>query len=583
MRKHPIRKFFGLTVLYAAIIVGIFILQFKTESVIQKTLGIMRISLAQTQTENNEIELKNQFQVTFNGISFRADQKTPIIVSNSAEKSNSKNLTLVSWKEINDLSAEFMFDDGSSLTFEQLGTEANPALKISALPSNGYDTLTLPWQSSGSKIKEETATRLLLSGKNSMYALNAPFLEKDRIVLSGPSALATYTFYDPAKHFEFKLAASLEGTEKSRYEENLKTLKSNLISKFEGTANSSQAASISEKEVIAYVAEMASQDRYNKALDMVPASFKQSNKRTYLSAPYFDNIINMDKTLDIKSQNYESMVQSAISNSNADIFTVEGIEEYILRQKKKESIKALLAIPSLAEKFEPTLLQADGIVGIYNYLYAKSPEIAALLESAIEDCKESIQKNISLEEGLLTVTDNDLPLSSTQAILLGQKLIELGSIQGNEACQATGRLLINQEMNKDLPLSDLAAVYHSLTKNSLYPHTEVLGYYGTEAVWSWTCASKMTYAMGPSSAVDLNIEFPLTYSHYVIIHGVPTFHANIIIQNLQFRSDPRFETYNSSGYVYNEGSRTLYLKSRHKSHVELIRLFCDPARNFKTL
>ena len=35
---------------------------------------------------------------------------------------------------------------------------------------------------------------------------------------------------------------------------------------------------------------------------------------------------------------------------------------------------------------------------------------------------------------------------------------------------------------------------------------------------------------------------------------------------------PRFETYNSSGYVYKFATDTLLLKSRHKSNPETIRL-----------
>ena len=41
---------------------------------------------------------------------------------------------------------------------------------------------------------------------------------------------------------------------------------------------------------------------------------------------------------------------------------------------------------------------------------------------------------------------------------------------------------------------------------------------------------------------------------------------------IPFRSDARFEMYNSSGYAYNAGSKILYLKMRHKSEYETIRL-----------
>ena len=58
----------------------------------------------------------------------------------------------------------------------------------------------------------------------------------------------------------------------------------------------------------------------------------------------------------------------------------------------------------------------------------------------------------------------------------------------------------------------------------------------------------------------------------MILSGIEQF-SSIEIYGLQYRTDPRFETYNSSGYVYNAQTKTLFLKFRHKSPVETVRLF----------
>ena len=44
------------------------------------------------------------------------------------------------------------------------------------------------------------------------------------------------------------------------------------------------------------------------------------------------------------------------------------------------------------------------------------------------------------------------------------------------------------------------------------------------------------------------------------------------IYGMKFRTDPRFESYNSSGYVYNARTKTLFLKYRHKAETEIIKL-----------
>ena len=69
----------------------------------------------------------------------------------------------------------------------------------------------------------------------------------------------------------------------------------------------------------------------------------------------------------------------------------------------------------------------------------------------------------------------------------------------------------------------------------------------------------------------MNIDFPLSYTHYLIINGIDQF-QQIYIYDMAFRTDPRFESYNSSGYVYKKSTNTLLLKSRHKSEFETVRL-----------
>ena len=46
---------------------------------------------------------------------------------------------------------------------------------------------------------------------------------------------------------------------------------------------------------------------------------------------------------------------------------------------------------------------------------------------------------------------------------------------------------------------------------------------------------------------------------------------------MAFRTDPRFETYNSSGYVHQKDNDVLLLKSRHRSANEVIRLVYNTA------
>jgi len=67
------------------------------------------------------------------------------------------------------------------------------------------------------------------------------------------------------------------------------------------------------------------------------------------------------------------------------------------------------------------------------------------------------------------------------------------------------------------------------------------------------------------------VKFDKGESHYAIFSGIPPF-IEIEIYGLSYHSDQRFESYNSSGFIYRENTNTLFLKSRQKSETETVRL-----------
>ena len=106
--------------------------------------------------------------------------------------------------------------------------------------------------------------------------------------------------------------------------------------------------------------------------------------------------------------------------------------------------------------------------------------------------------------------------------------------------------------------------------NPYYPHLEKVRESGNELIWAWTCA-KSIECKRDAGEINFTIDFPEGDTHYVIIKGVPQF-SSIYIYDMAFRTDPRFETYNSSGYIFKKSTDTLLLKSRHKKRLETVRL-----------
>ena len=91
-------------------------------------------------------------------------------------------------------------------------------------------------------------------------------------------------------------------------------------------------------------------------------------------------------------------------------------------------------------------------------------------------------------------------------------------------------------------------------------------------MWAWTSAKAISTTTDAEGTITIQTSFPAGYTHYMIINNVEPF-KSIEIYDMLFRTDPRFESYNSSGYVYDAETKTLFLKYRHKTYTEKVRLF----------
>ena len=87
MFTQVLRKSLTLLLIYAVLIVGIFILQFKNDSIISEKFGNLHVSLLSSVADDNSVSLKNRFNIIFNGITFAGnDDKCAKATINSREK-----------------------------------------------------------------------------------------------------------------------------------------------------------------------------------------------------------------------------------------------------------------------------------------------------------------------------------------------------------------------------------------------------------------------------------------------------------------------------------------------------------------
>ena len=567
MSIRILKKALGLLIVDIVIIIGIFVLQFRTDSTIIKKIGNLQLTIESSEIKDSVLPYKNKFRIAYNGIVFYSDEQNPALALKNGE---SITVSLVDVEQPDPLSFVVKFTDNIKVTFELASSDSNSSLAIlTELPADVSD-FSIPYSySSNMKIQKQESDLLILDSRRNTWELSAHFINSNRLESNRRNYIATYAVYDANQKFTFDSIVDLQIASYTDYASTVTQFKKNLVSAFE--ANNSES-NITEQVAVSYIAAQAENGNYTRALENIPDSIKKSSQRTYLSAPYLNTLEEMNNNLERAMRDYEKRISDSASKGSFDLFTVHKIANFIYLYPDKAIAVKLLKNAAEADVDSLTLAQISGILQVYADLHTLEPEYAAVLEPVLENCVKRITESCKFEGNILTISENDTFLSVIQAVETGVSLLRYGLIVDDTTLQKAGFAIVNSYLaeSSSFDLRTLSNLYPILAyDNHYYPHLEKV-YDGENTIWAWTCARTIKCER-TAEEITFTIDFPEGDTHYIILKGVPQFNT-IYIYDMAFRTDPRFETYNSSGYVYKKNTETLLLKSRHKSHFETVRL-----------
>ena len=574
MNTRVVRKAIGLLIVDIVIIIGIFILQFRTDSSILKKFGNFQISMAKTEEPDAAYELQNKMEVSYNGITIHSNDQDSIKIVKKDE-SVAKEIRLIEYIE-QDLQYTFKFTDDVSLVFMLAQDTNDSALTIFADVPKDVSDVYVPFSFAyNMKIQRDEGNRIVLEGKKQNWSFHTDSISENYIHFTYADNLAHYSIYDDTKKFSFESLTELASADKSVYDRTISSFNSNLLAAFKASLND---ASFTEQAVVAYIAAMSKEGKYQQAIDDIPQDYKKSDTRTYLSAPFLNSLANMNKTLESAFDETNRQIKRAAETGSMDIFSIPDIAARLCIYPEAATVNTILKNASEANIEACTIEQINGILLAYSDFTKLHIEYAQALEPVMEDCINKLTAACSYENDILTISENDTFLSVVQAAQTGIALLRYGQTVGNDIYTKAGRVLVNSYISEStsFDLRTLSTLYPLLQyDNKYYPHIELINSYGKNAVWAWTCAQEIVYSKDSEGAMNLAIDFPQGLTHYVIFKGIPAF-EQIFIYDMAFRTDPRFETYNSSGYVFRSETETLLLKSRHKSRIENVRMSYTP-------
>ncbi len=570
MSMHSFRK--GLIIFLADIfiIIGIFVLQFRTDSTIIEKIGGLQVTLEKQENPENDIFLKNNMVVTYNGLNFFSDDQNSIKML-PAGKSKTQNLTLKNWAKRDDKGISLYFSDDVTLMFDLGDDEENAPLTVGISMPAEVETVFVPFNFAyNMKVQKDDGNRVVLNGKKNSWSFSTNQVEKGYIKFNGSEYTAHYALYTEEKKFSFDTITELALADETMYKNTVSTLTNNLISSFKNVISENN---FTEASAVAYVAAMGEKGRYQQAVEEIPSSYKKSNSRTYVSAPFFNNLSKMNATLEKELASNEIDFKNALTSNSVDVFTKDNVAAKLIISSNKTGTTELLKQAAAVDVEACTLAQVNGLLKTYVELKEYKSDYATLLAPVAEKCIEKITAACEYDGSILTLKENNQFLSVIQAVDIGVTLLRYGDISSQSVYQKAGRIIVNSYLAEGsaFDLRTLTTIYPLFAYNNwYYPHYVILEQ-DNNLMWAWTCAKAITAERNEESELNLSINFPEGEIHHVIFKGIPKF-SSIYIYNMSYRTDPRFETYNSSGYVYKEEGNTLLLKSRHKSQIENVRM-----------
>ena len=564
MITHAFRKFFLLTIVYCAVILGIFMLQFRHERILNKNAGSLRLTLYENAAPGQEAVLVNNFQVAYKGIVFSGDNRRSVT---EIAADGTRIPAVLENYNIEDNVLDLTFKSGSKVSFTSVSSGENETLLVTALLPDSVSQILLPCRAgSGFSIeKNENLQISTLASKDTRYAFSSLLTEENELAIWNASAPVSYAVYKPKTEITYQLLAASALAQESVFQSNISQFKAGFMQ----AMNSKDKSSASEKEIVAYISENELQGKFSSIINPLNNSINASHK-TYLSVPYFGKLEAMNRTMVSYNNNLLYKAQQALSKNILSAFEIDHLLLLLYHKNRIDLASKLFELASLEENSSPTVLQSAGLLTAYCDSYQYSFPSMRKLEPAIDRLLKRIIENVKFEENILTLAGEYEDYSQADVCRLGMALMNYGKITKKDEYTQTGYLLVNSSLTVS-PVQESAVyadLYPILAQNAYYPHLILLAQ-NPSPVTIWTTSPNVTLVSPEKNKLVLSIEFPVGESHYMIITGLHAF-DKIQMYGLNYRSDKQFELYNSPGYIYDFESKTLYLKMRHKSEIEKV-------------
>jgi hypothetical protein len=600
--KKPIfPRFIGLAAVYAGIFVILASIQFASRRNFTLRVGDFVISgsyglqeAAAETPQDAERLLEGEAGVLYGGMAFSLTDDdggdSLGLLTSSGNREHTRPVAM----SVSDRGALFRLSGGAEISFANRHKGGTQELQISVVLPEDCQALELPYRllrSSRIRRNADGESYVIAGGKS--YRLNASTVDFERrlIVIDARKPAASYgtvpgnETFDPSR---FILAAARD---KGRYDEAL----NRWLDRSFALWGLSASGSLDEETALAYLAESAARGSYRSAVAALSAESSGGTQRSFMSSVYLGR---MDQGLR-SSMAYErdaiSRLSGLIAQGSADFLKDPHAIEFLAVRGHHTLIDSGIAALNAIDGADPDPGLIPGILEGYADWQLYRPAADNPFEGPADQACFSLSGKIvaGYQGEQIAVFDGetaDLELNAR----LGAALTAYGESADREVWAEIGRSLVlsvlafvdeagtaplalrltaNGDIEADAGAALSSARIYRLLRLGDYSARAVGLNAGANGVWTWTAASGVTAHFDQENTMlDIAATFPRGETHYMFIRGIRPFTA-LWLYNQRYRTDPRFESYDSSGWIYSPSEQTLMIKMKHQLPTEHIQIY----------
>jgi hypothetical protein len=597
MRKPVFPRIIGLLVLYILLFIVLVLLQFTRRSGFTYRVGDFVVSghyrdLSGSGDLNpGEYALSGELSVYFGGMEFRLagdGDETPLRLI-SGEGRGSAEPVYPEYMALSSESALFRLSGGTELVFVTRYTGGAPELWISGSLGEGR-ALELPCRPlRSSRIEDAGEGRFIVQAGGARYSFGRSSVNWEKRFLTLDAGGISYRavpgeqIFNPA---DFVIPAARN---EASYLETLSRWQDRSFSLWNRTV----AAGADEDTIIAYMGDAVRRGAYKAAVSAAPPSFLNGNQRTFESSVYLGQLDTALRSLVVFEREKASILSRQINERSVDFFREPHVFAFLwtrgyttLIDAGAEMVRSINPA-SLSLKTGPGILEGwrdwmqfspggenpfDRLIDQACFVIAGEMRMNAAGDRVFAAEEDEINSEFNLRLGTALIEYGDAADSGDWAALGRSLVLSVLSLL-DEQGSAPARAVFSGGGRIDEPgtarLSS-ARIYRMLRAGGYYPRAAGIGDAGS-GMWAWTAASSVS-AVQSGAALDISVSFPVGETHYMLIRGIRPF-AKIQLYNMDYRTDPQFERYDSSGWIYSSSEQILLLKMKHRTPVEHIKIY----------